>query len=222
MSDFDFEPIRGLPQSLPAGERILWQGAPDWRALATGALHLRKLCVYFGVLVAWRAGASLADGVAPAEMLVSLLWLLPLVIAGIGLVALIAWLMARTTVYTITDRRIVMRIGVALPITFNIPFAQVDAAALRETSGGHGDISLALRGPDRIAYLHLWPHARPWMFAQPQPALRAVADARSVAATLTHALSGAPGVATARPQTEDGRATVDTAPVLVAHGHAGG
>ena len=26
--DFDFEPVRGLPQVLPKGERMLWQGAP--------------------------------------------------------------------------------------------------------------------------------------------------------------------------------------------------
>ena len=29
--DFDFEPVRGLPQVLPEGERLLWQGAPRWQ-----------------------------------------------------------------------------------------------------------------------------------------------------------------------------------------------
>jgi hypothetical protein len=32
--DFKFEPIRGLPEQLPEGEHILWQGAPDPRVLA--------------------------------------------------------------------------------------------------------------------------------------------------------------------------------------------
>ena len=32
---------------------------------------------------------------------------------------------ARATVYTITTRRLVMRIGVALPTTFNLPFKQI-------------------------------------------------------------------------------------------------
>ena len=31
--DVDFEPVPGLPAPLPAGETLLWQGAPDWRDL---------------------------------------------------------------------------------------------------------------------------------------------------------------------------------------------
>ncbi len=31
------------PQALPAGERMLWQGAPSWRALARRSLHVRKV-----------------------------------------------------------------------------------------------------------------------------------------------------------------------------------
>ena len=27
--DFHFEPVRGLPEALPPGELILWQGSPD-------------------------------------------------------------------------------------------------------------------------------------------------------------------------------------------------
>ncbi|HBB55427.1 MAG TPA: phosphopantetheine adenylyltransferase, partial [Hyphomonadaceae bacterium] len=32
--EFDFEPVRGLPEALPAGEAILWQGAPSAWGLA--------------------------------------------------------------------------------------------------------------------------------------------------------------------------------------------
>ena len=32
--DFDFEPIRGLPALLPAGEKQLWQGSPHWKSQA--------------------------------------------------------------------------------------------------------------------------------------------------------------------------------------------
>ena len=35
--DFAFEPVRGLPAELPRGERLIWQGAPDWRLLAIQA-----------------------------------------------------------------------------------------------------------------------------------------------------------------------------------------
>ena len=49
--EHEFEAAPGLPEPLPAGERILWQGAPDWRALAVHVFHVRKLAAYFaGIL----------------------------------------------------------------------------------------------------------------------------------------------------------------------------
>ena len=51
--DFDQEPIRGLPEMLPPGERILWQGAPSARALARDALRVRWVGGYFAVLFLW-------------------------------------------------------------------------------------------------------------------------------------------------------------------------
>ena len=53
--EHEFEPQFGLPERLPAGERILWQGSPDFRALARNAFHLRKLALYFSVLLVARA-----------------------------------------------------------------------------------------------------------------------------------------------------------------------
>jgi hypothetical protein len=48
--DFEFEPIRGLPAMLPAGERLLWQGTPNWRGLAVRSYHVRKIAAYFAFL----------------------------------------------------------------------------------------------------------------------------------------------------------------------------
>ena len=50
---------------------------------------------------------------------------------------------------------------------------------------------LSLAGSDRIAYLHLWPHARPWRLKRTEPMLRALADAPAVAAQLAQALQQA-------------------------------
>ena len=99
---------------------------------------------------------------------------------ALGLLALTAWFSARTTVYTLTDRRILMRIGIVLTLTFNLPLRKLAAAAIRPQAKGHGDIALTLTGGDRIAYLNLWPHARPWLLKQPQPSLRCVPDARQL------------------------------------------
>ena len=102
-------------------------------------------------------------------------------------VATLAWLSARTTVYTLTDQRLVLRIGIVLTLTFNLPLTRIETAGLRLDGAGCGDMPLSLRGDDRIAWLHLWPHARPWRLTKPEPMLRCVPDAVAVAAKLTDA-----------------------------------
>lgn len=179
------EPVRGLPEYLPPGERLLWQGAPSWRALATSAFHARALAAYFAVLAVWRV----ASGGGDAAALVGGAQLLGFGLLPIGLLALFAWATQRSTVYTITDRRLVMRIGIALPITLNLPFAVIEAAALRQGPAGTGDVVLSLASEHRVPWLVLWPHARPWRLARAEPALRAIPDAAGVAQLLARALA---------------------------------
>lgn len=192
--EHEFEAQHGLPESLPRDERLLWQGSPDWQSLAVNAFRLRMLTAYFAVLLVLRGSFSLADGASPAAAISSALTLLPLALIALGLVSLLAWLSARTAVYTITNKRVVMRIGVVLSVTFNLPFKAIESAALRQFADGSGDLPLSLAGEDRIAYLHLWPHARPWRFARPEPMLRAIPDAARVAALLSQSLAEAAGV----------------------------
>lgn len=198
MPEHEFEAAPGLPEALPPGERLLWQGAPDWRVLARDALHVRLIGGYFAVLVLWRTGVVLTDPAPVPQLALALLWPLPLAAVALGLLALLAWLIARTSLYTITDRRVVMRVGIVLSITFNLPFRQIDAARLHTHADGSGNLSLLLAGdgPDsaRIAYLHLWPHARPWHLRRTEPMLRALPDARAVAGLLTTALAESAGV----------------------------
>lgn len=201
--DHDFEPAYGLPELLPAGERLLWQGAPQWRVLAREALHVRKLAAYFGVLLAWRAVVVLGDGGGLVAVALSWLWMLPLAALALGLLTTLAWLIGRTSVYSITDRRVVMRIGIVLTITFNLPYRTIEAAGLRTHPDGSGDITLTLAPAERIAYLHLWPHVRPWKVARTEPMLRALPDAQHVAQLLSDALAASAGVATAAMPTPD-------------------
>lgn len=191
MTEHDQEPVRGLPEMLPRGEVILWQGAPAWRLLARRAFHVRKVAVYFAVLLAWRIASGLAEGRGAGELATAVLPLAALAAAGIGVLLALAWASARTTLYTITNRRVVMRIGVAISMTINIPFRTIQSVALKETGQRSGDIALALDGDERIAYLHLWPHARPWHVARPQPALRGIPDVTEVGRTLSGALATA-------------------------------
>ncbi len=197
--EHEFEAEPGLPEPLPPGERLLWQGSPDWRVMAREALHTRMLSVYFAVLLAWRGAKVLSDGGSWLDAGLAVLWLLPLAVLAIAVLSLMAWLIARTSVYTITDKRVVMRIGVVLTITFNLPHSQIESAGLRTNShhsaDGSGDVTLLLNDADRIAYVHLWPHARPWHLKRSQPMLRALPQARSVASILSAALAESAGVA---------------------------
>ena len=109
--DFAFEPIRGLPERPPEGERILWQGSPDWRALAWRAFHIREVAFYFTALVAAQPLLALMEGGLGRATASSMAWIA--LAGGLGMACLgfIAWLTARGSVYTITSRRLVLRIG---------------------------------------------------------------------------------------------------------------
>jgi Bacterial PH domain len=193
--EHEFEPQHGLPERLPANEHILWQGAPDAAAMARQVFHVRKVAVYFAVLLAWRVADALAAGAGLLQALDTVRWLAPLAVLGLGSLVTLAWLTARTTAYTLTDKRVVMRVGIVLTVTFNIPLRTLASAALRRGTGGVGDVTMTLAGSDRIAWLHLWPHVRPWRLARPEPTLRCVADAQDVAARLSKAWSAVSGIA---------------------------
>lgn len=188
MNEYEFEPVRGLPERLPAGERLLWQGSPSWRALAIRAFHVRKVGIYFAILLAWRLLVGWRDGEALREAVLGAAWLVPLALAAIGFLCALAWLTARAAVYTITDRRVVMRVGVVLEIAFNLPLASIEGASVQVHRDGTADIPLELGAGDRIAYAHLWPHARPFRVRKPEPMLRCVPDGERVASVLAGAL----------------------------------
>ncbi len=214
--EHDHEPQYGLPEALPADEHVLWQGAPAWKTLAVRRFHVRKLVIYFAVLLAARLGTLVSDGQALWPAIKGSLPLVVLSAIAIGLITLIAWFTARTTAYTLTNRRVVMRIGIVLTISLNLPLRRLEAADLRVHTGDIGDVSLRLLKPDHIAYLHLWPHARAWRLARPEPTLLCVADAAAVARQLTNAWQAlSPGLAATRQETAAaGGARPESAPTL--------
>ena len=187
--DFDFEPIRGLPALLPAGEKLLWQGSPEWKSLAIHAYHVRKIAIYFLLLVLWRIGIGIKSGHSASAIAASCLVLGGLGCVAIGVLALLAYGNARSTVYSITSRRVLLRHGIAVPLTMNVPYTLVDKAALKSFSDGTGDIALALSRRERVGYLITWPHVRPGRFSRPEPSFRALTDAAAAARILGLALA---------------------------------
>jgi hypothetical protein len=187
------EPVPGLPARLPAGEHVLWQGAPSWRSLARHGFHIRKIALYFAVVLAWDAISAAYDGVLGA-MLEPMAQLAGLAGLTLSIVALFCYGVERTTIYTITNRRVVIRAGIALTKTINIPFVRLNAAGLRMFADGCGNILLTPLPADRLAYLVLWPHVQAWNFRHSQPMLRCVRDGARVAAILGEAFAQSSGV----------------------------
>ena len=181
----------GLPGPLPPGETIVWQGAPDWRVLARRVLHVRKIAFYFMILSIWCAGSAFVS--SSPRLWYSAIALIFLGLLSTGLLSVFAWLVARTTVYTLTEQRVVLRAGVALSMSLNLPFCMIDSAAVRLHRDGSGDIPLLLNGPTRMSMVMLWPHVRPWRTQRVQPMLRAVPDAARVARLLASGLAVSTG-----------------------------
>ena len=214
------EPIPGLPQRPPAGEKILWQGAPQWRATALRTFHVRKVAVYFVALFAWGVLDGLIDREPLAGAALTAAKVIPVAVLVIGLLVALSVLVARTTVYTVTSQRVVMRFGLALPMAVNLPFRLVAGASVKAWPDGTGNIPLQLRNGARVGYVVMWPNVRPWHVARPQPMLRGVADVQKVATVLAAALLEAePALATqpaAARTLAEGRADASDPPATAA------
>lgn len=181
--DFDFEHSPGIPAPLPPGEHILWQGSPDRWEIAKSAFHIRKIAVYFAlILIIQIASILLTDSDSPGASLPTTFMLS---IAGLGILGVLAWLTSRVTIYTVTNKRVLIRFGIALQITINLPFSQISAADMRVGKNGFGDLPLTLKDTKRVNYLVLWPHVRPWNFSRPQPMLRSIANVEHVAGIIS-------------------------------------
>ena len=176
--EHEFEAAPGLPEQLPADERLLWQGAPQWRLVALHVFHVRTLAWYFAAMMVLQATYLLGE--PERNLFKPLLLSFVLSVISLGILSLMAWLTARTALYTLTNKRVVMRIGIVLTLTFNLPLRMLAAASLKTNPDGSGDIALKLAGNDHIAWLNLWPHARPWVLRPPEPSLRCIADVGTV------------------------------------------
>ena len=172
--EHEFEAAPGLPEQLPADERLLWQGAPQWRLVALHVFHVRTLAWYFAAMMVLQATYLLGE--PERNLFKPLLLSFLLSVISLGILSLMAWLTASTAMYTLTNKRVVMRIGIVLTLTFNLPLRMLAGASIKTNPDGTGDIALKLAGNDHIAWLNLWPHARPWALRHPEPSLRCIAN----------------------------------------------
>jgi hypothetical protein len=148
--------------------------------LARDALGLTWVAGYFAVLTVWRVGVS-STYVSFGEALAHGI---PFIVVGMLSCLLIfglAYMQARSAVYTLTNKRVAMRIGAALTMTLNLPYTQIGNAGLDVKKSGHGSLAFELIGDTRFSYLMTWPHVKPWQMSKTQPSFRSIADVAKVA-----------------------------------------
>lgn len=184
MREYEYEPINGLPENLPEGESIVWQGAPRWTALANRVFQVRTLALYFAALIGIHVVYKLMDGASSSHVWGGVSWQLTLATVSLGLLSGAAWLYARSTVYTLTNKRLVLRSGVATPMMVNLPLEKLESAGLRLCSDGTGDMLFTPTSDTKLYYMLLWPHVRLLGFRKIQPLLRGIPDAQNVARLL--------------------------------------
>ena len=180
----------GLPDHLPQGEQLIWQGKPNWQRLAINAFHVRKVAAYFAALIVGQGVFRFANGASLAEATNVVPTLVGLGLAACAILIVLAYVSAKTTRYTLTSKRVLMKVGIALPAIINLPYRQIDGVSFATTGAGCGTIVFKTAGETRLAYLLLWPHAKPWHINKPLPAFRDIPDVEKVASRLAFALGG--------------------------------
>lgn len=178
--------VHGVNEPLPPGEQLLWQGEPQPAALARHLLFVRPLAGYFGLMMLWWALANRgAAGTGLFWVTIGLQGALAVAVLA-GALGLARWIAGSTT-YAITDKRIVVRLGIIFPVTVNIPLRFVVSAQSRVFRDGSGEIALQLDPREKLAWIVLFPHLRPFRFAQPEPLLRGLREPERVGRILTAA-----------------------------------
>lgn len=179
--------LDGISEALPPGERIRWRGKPTAGLIARHVLRVRAVSLYLAALVVLSVVTALGE-LAGADLARVLVF--PLVLAGgaLGMLWAFAWLHAKCSTYVITDRRVVMQVGIALDMNINIPLRVVASGDVVRYKDGSGAIALTILPEYKLAWLALWPHARTLEFKQPVPMLIGLADFEAAATALREAV----------------------------------
>jgi len=178
---------RGPVGRLMPGEDILWEGRPDWRALARGVLYIGWLTLYLAAMLIWNAANDRMKGLGPFQTLWAEAPLFVVFCVVLAACAGFAVWLARTTRYVVTNERCVLHYGVAFQATMSLPFRRFAAVSVRETGDGAADIMLTLKPGARVQFLKVWPHVRPFRFRRAVPMLLGVPDGVRVAALISQA-----------------------------------
>jgi hypothetical protein len=179
----------GEVSRLPAGERVLWQGAPDRRALARFLLRERWVLGFVGFSFAIGAADAMQHPTAAIPRLIGVATL-SLILALIAVVSirLFAWRLAETSSYVITDKRVYFNIGIVLRADANVPYSIVEGVDLLRRPDGSADLMVSLGGTQEIPWLLLFPHMSWRGSRRGRPTFRGIREPDLAAAAVVGAL----------------------------------
>lgn len=174
---------------LPPDETLLWSAQPKSSAFVRRAFHLKALTMYFALVVGFTSIGALSSAAEMKVLLGSLLWQLSL--GGIVLVILsvLGHFYAKSTIYALTNKRFVIRSGLALPSVIAIPLTKLQSAGIRTYSDDTGDIVLVPDKGLKVYWVLLWPSVRTFEWKHVQPLLRAIEQPEVVAGMLKDLIS---------------------------------
>jgi hypothetical protein len=168
----------------PPEDATVWRGRPGWASAAIRIWKVRIVAVYFTLLLADGARLAFAGTGAPAGVIEGDAKLLATAIIAVGGLLVLALLTQRTTLYSIDDRQVTLRYGIALQATLVIPFGAIEHVGVRVHRDHTGDVALRMKDGQHMLYAKLWPHARPWRLFRAEPMLRCIPQAGVVSALL--------------------------------------
>jgi hypothetical protein len=179
----------GEVSRLPAGERVLWSGAPDRRSLARYFMRERWILAF--VVFSFSIGAAEAlqhtDGAVPRLIGVATLSAIMALIAIVS-VRLLAWQLAKSSQYVITNRRVYFNIGIVMRADANIPYSSVETIDLLHRADGSADLMVTLTDEQEIPWLLLFPHMSWRGVRRGRPTFRALRDHKGAADAIVGAL----------------------------------
>ena len=178
-----FEAPKNILDAIPNGESILWKGRPSLWGFSWNLFGLKWITLYLSMLSIVSVARFFASDFYTAFYVDFLPFFLSGIFASIILIGLAAT-QTYSTVYIITENRVIIKTGAALSFLISMPFKMIKEVNLQKRGASIGTISFELLSEKRVPYISCWPSVRPWKFKRTQPAFSCIGSVDEVATIL--------------------------------------
>ena len=178
-----FEAPKNILDAIPNGESILWKGRPSLWGFSWNLFGLKWITLYLSMLSIVSVARFFASDFYTAFYVDCLPFFLSGIFASIILIDLAAT-QTYSTVYIITENRVIIKTGAALSFLISMPFKKIKEVNLQKRGASIGTISFELLSEKRVPYISCWPSVRPWKFKRTQPAFSCIGSVDEVATIL--------------------------------------